>query len=393
MKVTPQEELSWHRERLKKLAKHRKREVEQQEKETQKIRNNYQERKKQVQLQGDIDIENAVANTRKEMAKAMAGKKEKLEKFRTDNLKHQQVLENQRMDLGKYHDERSAEMGLAFEHRYNEIFQDGSEKVKDYEKEINRRFKDIRADQEQEVNIYRADMNAKLMDSAQDFGSRVKDKQDVHKEMLRRNDVQHASNIARQRLEHRDGTTKLLLEQRHETEGRKVIHGKELAQLEDHHKEQISSKQRAFELKTERMNEEHLTVLGLMKERFENRLNALKDAFSKKKTMIESKNQDEFYNVGKINPVIQETPDAYIVSMKVPEHEMENITISPRNRYIKVTYHRRHAANVEELDGSRHTSKRSELMTKTMPVKDIMDPNGVTQKYEDGTLIFKAKKA
>jgi HSP20 family molecular chaperone IbpA len=90
---------------------------------------------------------------------------------------------------------------------------------------------------------------------------------------------------------------------------------------------------------------------------------------------------------------MKETPDSYIVSLKVPEHERENITISPRNRYIKITYHRKHSDRVEEQDGSSHTSKRTELMTKQFPTEAILNSKGVTQKYEDGVLKFKVLKA
>jgi len=393
LKVRPNEELSWHKSKLKQLKKERQRQIDEQEKQTQLIRKDYQNKKAQVQIQGEEDLHVAVTNNRAEIDKAMAGKKEKLEKFRTENIKHQKVLEDQRLDLDKYNDLRTADMNGQYEEKYNTLFQEGSEKVQNFEEEINRRIANINADSDLEINHYRADMNAKLEDSANDFGSRVKDKQDVHKEMLRRNDIKHAADVGRKRLEHRDNTSKLLLTQRNETQSRNILHGEKLKTMDDHHAEQIKSKQKAFELKTKRMDEEHLTVLELMKERFAQRLNALKDGFSKKKTMVENKNSDAFYNVGKISPTVQENIDSYVVSMKVPEHEKENITISPRNRYIKITYHRKHSARVEEQDGSAHTSKRTELMTKQIPTTEILNHKGVTQKYENGVLKFKVLKA
>ena len=393
MKVTPQEELSWHKDKLKKLAKHRKREVDLQQKETKLIRDDYRKQKAEVQLQGEEDIHNAVKNSQKEINKSMAGKKEKLERFRTSNIKHRQTLEDQRMDLDKYNDLRSTDMNRQFEVKYNDIFKDGTEKVQELEKEIARRHTNINDNQELDLKIYRADMNAQLMDAAQDFGSRVKDKTDVHKEVLRRNDITHASSVGRQRLEHQDNTSKLLLGQRHETTTRKILHQEKLKTTEDHQNEQIKSKKKAFEEKTQAMEKDHLSVLTLIKERFAKRLNDVKEGFSKKKAMVESKNSDPFYNVGKIAPTLKEFPDSYIVSMKVPEHEKENITISPRNRYIKITYHRKHSDRVEEVDGTTNTSKRTELMTKQIPTTDILNPSGVTQKYEDGILNFKIKKA
>ncbi len=393
MKVRPQEELSWHKSKLKQLKKERQHQIDEQEKQTKQIRENFKEKKVQVKIQGEEDLHVAVTNNRKEIDKAMAGKKEKLEKFRTENIKHQKVLEDQRLDLDKYNDLRTTDMNSQYEEKYNTLFQEGSEKVQAFEEDINRRIANINADSNQEINHYRADMNLKLEDSAHEFGSRIKDKEDVHKAALRRNDVKHAAETGRKRLEHRDKTSKLLTSQNHETESRTVLHSEKLKTMDDHHTEQMKSKQKAFEAKTKRMDQEHLTVLELMKERFAQRLNALKDGFSKKKVMIEDRNSDSFYNVGKISPTLQEKVDSYILSMKVPEHERENITVSPRNRNIKITYHRNHSARVEEQDGSTHTSKRTELMTKQIPTSEILNNKGVTQKYENGVLQFKILKA
>lgn len=393
MKVRPQEELSWHKHKLKQLTKDRQKEIENQQKATKQIRENFKEQKNLVQLQGEEDLHIATVNNRKEISKALDGKKEKLEKYKTDNIKHQRVLENQRLDLDKYNDLRTTDMNGQFEAKYNDIFSKNSEQVKEFEDQASRKYADIRANTDLEIQHYRADMDAQLQDSAQDFGSRVTDNQDVQKEMLRRNDIKHASNVGRQRVDHKNSTSKLLMNQRHETESRKVLHSKSVQTLEDHNKEQVKSKKTAFELKTQRMEKEHLNLLALMKERFSTRLNELKDSFSKKKQMVEDKNTDPFYNVGKITPTLKEAPDSYIVSLKVPEHERENITISPRNRYIKITYHRKHSDRVEEQDGSSHTSKRSELMTKQFPTEAILNPKGVTQKYEDGVLKFKVLKA
>lgn len=393
MKVRPQEELSWHKSKLKQLTKERQQEIKNQEAATKKIRETFKDQKNIIQLQGEEDLHIASTNNRKEVAKTLDGKKEKLEKFKTDNIAHQRVLENQRLDLDKHNDVRTTDMNGQFEAKYNDIFKNNSEEVQDFEEEANRKFSEIRANSDLEVLHYRADMNAKLMDSANDFGSRVTDKQDVHKEMLRRNDIKHSSTVGRQRLDHRDSTAKLMSGQKHETETRKVLHTKNVETLEDKNKEQVKSKQTAFEIKTQKMEEEHLTLLALMKERFSLRLNTLKDSFSKKKVMVEDKNSDPFYNVGKLSPTLKELPDSYIVSMKVPDHERENITISPRNRFIKITYHRKHSDRVDEVDGSNHTSKRTELMTKQFPTEAILDHKGVTQKYEDGVLKFKVLKA
>ncbi len=393
MKVRPQEELSWHKHKLKQLTKDRQQEIKNQQDTTTKIRENFKDQKNQIQIQGEEDLHVATKNNRKEISKVLDGKKEKLEQFKTDNIKHQRVLENQRLDLDKYNDLRTTEMNGQFETKYNDIFSNNSEQVKEFEDEASRKYAEIRANTDLEIQHYRADMDAQLMDSSADFGSRVTDNQDVQKEMLRRNDIKHASNVGRQRLDHKDSTSKLLLGQRNETESRVVLQKKKIETLEDHNKEQVKSKQTAFELKTQRMEKEHLSLLALMKDRFSTRLNDLKDSFSKKKEMVESKNTDPFYNVGKLSPTMKETPDSYIVSLKVPDHERENITISPRNRYIKITYHRKHSDRVEEQDGTSHTSKRTELMTKQFPTEAILNHKGVTQKYEDGVLKFKVLKA
>ena len=105
-----------------------------------------------------------------------------------------------------------------------------------------------------------------------------------------------------------------------------------------------------------------------------------------------NKSDDQFYRIETLTPTVVENEKEYQVSLKVPEHEKENVHLSAHGRGVKMTLTRKFSDSIDQEDGSTSRSTRTELFSKEFPSKDILNPKVVSQKYEDGVLTYKISK-
>lgn len=134
--------------------------------------------------------------------------------------------------------------------------------------------------------------------------------------------------------------------------------------------------------------------LADMENRYQQELNMIQSKFNTQKEFIANRSQDPFYQTQNLEGQIEDTPNHYIVKVPLPEHEAENIQVGGNKREIKLTFNRRfQGQNDIPEEGQSYVSKNYQSIIKTMTVPDIIDPNSVTRKYEDGVVKFIIKKA
>ena len=102
--------------------------------------------------------------------------------------------------------------------------------------------------------------------------------------------------------------------------------------------------------------------------------------------------EDNFYHVNLLEPELVDNGKEYLLYLEVPPHEKESVHISARNRNIRLTLARRFEDEITNEDGTMDRSRKSEIFAKTIKTNDIIDHNSITQKYEDGHIIYKISK-
>tara|TARA_Y100001970_G_scaffold151834_1_gene185982 strand:+ start:154 stop:1329 length:1176 start_codon:yes stop_codon:yes gene_type:complete len=169
-------------------------------------------------------------------------------------------------------------------------------------------------------------------------------------------------------------------------------HHEILETKKDHHKEQIKSEDKSFGEKFRVLKEDHKEVLDRVKKLFDRQKEELIKSHSKIKKTLDNKLEDDFYHVKVIEPKLVDNGKEYLLSIEVPPHEKETAHVAARNRNINITLARRFEDRIENNDGTVDKSRRSEIFSKSIQTDEIMDHTRITQKYENGHLIFKIPK-
>jgi len=163
--------------------------------------------------------------------------------------------------------------------------------------------------------------------------------------------------------------------------------------MDRHQQNTVKQKTDDFKVRYQKMVEEHDALIKNLETQLNEDMRKMVEKSASDKQIFANRLDDQFYHVSKLNPIVIEHPSFVEVSLAIPEHEKENFHLSAQGRNIKMTLSRKFAETLAETDGSVNKSTRSELFTKDVNTKDILNPNKLTQKYADGVLTYKINKA
>lgn len=232
-----------------------------------------------------------------------------------------------------------------------------------------------------EVNALSSEYNQKGIATEREYRSKLD------------NDIRaHQADINFQKTELKKEMDRMTEQNKRLENEKTIIQTQELNYLDKHQKEILSQKQNDFKIRYENLVKEHDSLLSELKDHFDSDIKKMAEQNASKKQLIANRSDDKFYRVESLTPKTSENEKEYMVSLKVPEHEKENVHLSVNGRGVKMTLTRRFTDTVEELDGSLNRSTRNELFSKEFPSKDLLNPKQVVQKYENGILSYKIQK-
>jgi len=172
----------------------------------------------------------------------------------------------------------------------------------------------------------------------------------------------------------------------------KNSHSTQLEQENQNFKNNLKTKQDIFLQRYKEVADTQNTYLDRIQHKFDDDLKKITESHALQKKIFDEKQNDNFYKVTKLEPKIQENEKNYTVSIKIPEHEKDQVQITAQERKVRLGHTRRFSDSTVGEDGSKSSSSRSETVSREFTVPHILDSRKITQKYEDGKIIFKIEK-
>ena len=153
-----------------------------------------------------------------------------------------------------------------------------------------------------------------------------------------------------------------------------------LEQLHTNHQKKYQANYEKTETETSR----------LMK-RKESIINNFKQKLRKEGNLQVAKNQDPFYHYKEIPAKITKLPEkqGYLIEVKVPQHEVENVRMSAHKREVSLFMDRKIKEVKNYKDGSQTRLNKVETLSSKVNVEDFLNPRDVQQTYKDGVLSYK----
>lgn len=317
---------------------------------------------------------------------------QKLEKYKTDSKELKDRLEAEKQQLTQV--QRSQ-----LNHAYEAMKQESELKKLDAHKH----FIETDAKTQWEIEKFNADSKRDVLRSKLQAKALLDDNVRRQKFELKKMENAHRlkssghldnfrEKVRAEEKEHRDTLVDLKRKNIIETQQLRRINQDQIDKAKRQYDEKLTEKQRVMDRNLYIEQRKHDRTMARVKAKLSRELQNVIAFYSQEKESYINKKDDSFYRVAKLEPTLKDRGDHYLVEVSIPKYEKENIHLSARDRRVKVTLARRFEETLPQGDNVSHKVKRTELMEKELHTADILDPLGVTQKFENGVLSFKVAK-
>lgn len=379
---------------LRDLVKDQRSEIIHRQAEIENIGKLYDKKVEDKKVDGERELVEVQDQNQHKLIEAVDGQSEKLEQMRTNLLTTKQMLDREHDRLVKSHQDQVQDANAFYNEKYQKQFEEGQEVSKDINDKVNLHIKDI--DSQAERNILQNQNKAALKLDNIEHQNEVKIKgiDDNYTRIRGKMDTENSRALSMVEKEHKKQMNDRLGGQMKEAEVKQQIHVDQIKNQDLYYTDLIKQKDLGFKQKLEALTKAHDLVINSMKSKYQAELDTMVKDHAKTKQLTEEKIKDPFYQVETFNPKVQDLGDSYIVSIAVPESEIDSVNLTANKRKISVSFARRFQERLEgQEEGTVFHSSRSEGHRKEFPVNDIVDSRHIEQKYADGQLLFKIKKA
>lgn len=393
MKVSSTE-AAQQKKQIQDLVKGQRSEVIKRQNELESIKSFYDKKEEDQKVQGERELIEVHDNNQKNLLEAVDGQKEKLEVLRTNLLSTKEMLDKEQDRLVKTHQDKVQDVNTFYNEKYEQQFAEGEEISKDINHKVNLHIKDINSETDRNILKSQNETGLKLNKIEHDNQIKVKSTEDNYARFRGRLESENSKALLNQEREHQKLINEQLKTQSREAAIKTQIHTDQIKNQDLYYTDLIKQKDVAFKQKVEAMQKAHDMVLTSMKQKYQKELDNLVKSHAEVKELAEQKVNDPFYRMETVSPQIKDLGDHYEVVVDVPETEKENVSVSAHKRKITVGFARRFQNRMEVPEkGEVHHTARTEGSRREIPVADIIDSQNIQQKYVDGQLIFKIKKA
>ncbi len=199
--------------------------------------------------------------------------------------------------------------------------------------------------------------------------------------------------IADKEREHRQIIRKAQVENSRQLNERERINQENLKRLDDANKNKLQQTDANLQKKVKQVQKESEDAISTLSLKTQKELNNLKQNESKDKSIISNRTNDPFYSITNLNPRITNYEKEYILKISVPEHEKNSVIVGADGRNLKISHSRRYSDEAKNEDGTLSKSSRSETVSQSIKLEDLVNPRKITQTYQDNEIIFKIPKA
>lgn len=381
-----------NKQELKKLAKKQRSLMSSKQNEIKNINKIYDEKIKLTKNDNLIKLENEKGKLQEEISQAINHKDQKLKEARDHLSQTQQFLSKEENQLKSIHNDKINKIKKDNTLLMQETAQSSQELAGKSQEKLKDTLSDLNMQTKQAIETSRHNSKMMIDKIHHQTNNKVIAATQQKQETLRKLDKNFVMAESKANKLNEDSLTELNEKHQLEEKQRTQIHKDKMALSEKYNKDLTLQERNNFQIRYDKMIKEHTNVMSRLKDTLSKEINNFKLKHAKKLNNQKIKQEDPFYKATVIEPTISEDKDYYFFSVKSPEHEKDQFTISGHKREIKISFARKHFDNASSKEES-YSTRRTESLTKTFAVKEIVDARNVKQSYKDGILTFRIDKA
>jgi HSP20 family molecular chaperone IbpA len=379
-------------DQLQKLDRELKSKIKSREKEIESVEQLYSKKIDSEKKIGEENYQNQIDMNEVKLKSANQDFENKLKNYSEHLESTKEELDRQEKNLRNNYQSQTNASKLQFEENIQNIFADssnqevelqfkGQEKIKQLSEQNKSDTAKIESAAYKNLNTLSANYNNRYVDVENDFRSKLA--QDIR---------DHQSELVRQKDEFKKNIDQASSKNQRLEQEKIRVQQDELIYLDKYHKDLMDQKMSDFKLKYQNLANEHEQILKNIKTNLDEEVKKLQISTMEAKRDIATKKDDPFYRIDKLEPKVSEEGNFYFLKLNVPAHEKENVHLVTNGRKLKITLNKRFEDMVEDKDGTINRSSKTQLYSKEVMVKDLVNPKNIEVKYENNELTFKIAK-
>ncbi len=289
----------------------------------------------------------------------------------TQKAAHQTKLSLERERLNADNSLYLEELSDRFDREARKVHIDGQNRIESTKLEKQEQLTEVESYNQKKLNQQRNEFNTRFSEDSRNF-EKIKTDQDnqFKKERMATNQRQQ---IDMQKLTD--------------------THNIHVEQKDEHYRKGLKEQDLFFEKKYETQLSRHNSEFKALEQKNNDVIEKLKSSLTSKISHIASKNDDPFYKFEALAPRLKETKDGVEISLEIPEHSKEAVTLSFNGKEAIIALNRRYHDANKTQDGTINKVNKVESFTTRIKTADILDPKSVKTSYDNGTMTFSVKKA
>lgn len=308
-----------------------------------------------------------------QQTKSLTEKELKDLKNATENEKaaHQDRLALERERINANNALHLEELGDRFSREARKVHTEGQSRIESTKLEKQELLTEVESYNQKKLNQQRNEFNTRFSEDGRNF-EKIKNDQD-----------------------NQFKNERMATNQRQQIEMQKLTdsHNGQVEKKDEHYRKGLKEQDLFFEKKYESQLSRHNSDFKALEQKNNDVIEKLKSSLTTEISHIASKNDDPFYKFEALAPRLKQTEEGAEISMEVPEHSKEAVTLSFNGKEAIVSLNRRYSDANKTQDGIINKINKVESFTTRLQTPDILDPKSVKSSYENGTITFTVKKA
>lgn len=389
MKVSNDKTLTQYQDKLAKMQRNL---ITKKEKEIDGVAKLYDSKVEDQRARGEENLYNQTQRNSTEIEQEIANKESRLEKIKIDLAQNNEKFEAQKNIVTSSYQDQIENLNNVHDENIKELYSTNLAQGKEIHEDLGVSLKSLqdKVKSERELANFEAKTNSNIVE--RQHQKNLVNVGKVHQSQIKYAEGENEKVIEEIKSNHEktvgEAQRKNQLDMGQKVETQEL----EKQNLDNKYNETLKQKRISFEEKYNTLEKQHTEILNRIKTRFDSEIKGIVNGYSETKKLHEQKVQDDFYHVTKVDPVVTDMPDHYIISINIPEHEREQVNLTAQERNLNFSLTRKFDEKTKNLNDEEYKTKRSEVITKKFSVADIMDSKDITQRYENGVLEFKIKK-
>ncbi len=309
-------------------------------------------------------------------------------------VREAQLQADQRIDdIKDHYIQRSDEERNRQDFQYTRLREKGLSTVDELKRNIRKQINTTKNQSEKDLRTIENFYQSEIYNSKHEGGKDLKSQRSLIKRTLENEKVSAESQFDEQQALHSQKINQERELHKNRMDNTREASQKDYDSLKKNYLKARNKSNTVFQQNLKESLNAHQTTLNRINRNATSRIKEIGSSYSRALDTYESRQNDPFYQLVRIDGVLAEAKDGYVFYASIPKHEQDDITVNIQGNQLVVGGTRRSQEHLDDEEGKRITTTSFQSYHETFPFNSPVDARNLSKEFDDDLLIVTVPKA